>query len=95
MASNWEVANAAEPGDRIIWKGEKAPVENPKPSTVTRVIKEVAKITVEGDGPKGADVGFWVKKDGTTQVWHGDDPMGALDGIEHVDKDIYTQRLSK
>jgi hypothetical protein len=95
MASVWEVASEAESGDRIIWKGEKADVENPKPSTVTRVITEVGKITVAADGPRGADVGFWVEKDGTSRVWHGDENMGPVDGVELIDKEIYTRRFEK
>jgi len=95
MASVWEVASEAEPGDKIIWKGEKADVENPKPATVTRVILEKAKITVEAEGPQGADVGFWVENNGESRVWHGDDDMGPVDGMELVGKDISTRRFQK
>jgi hypothetical protein len=95
MASVWEVASEAEPRDRIIWKGEKSKVDNPNPSIVTRIITEEGKITVEAEGPKDADVGFWVKEDGTSRVWHGDDNMGPVDGVELIDKNIYTRRFKK
>jgi hypothetical protein len=95
MATVWEVAIQVEPGDRIIWRGEKAGVEKPKPATTTRVILELEKITVEGEGPRGADVGFWVKEDGTSRVWHGESNMGPVDDVELVDKDIYTKRFKK
>jgi hypothetical protein len=95
MTTVWDVASEAEPGDRIIWKGEKADVEDPKPSQISRVILERQKITLEADGPQGADVGLWVEKNGESHVWHGDHGMGPVDGVQLVDKDIYTRQFQR
>ena len=95
MTSVWDVASEAEPGDRIIRKGEKSDVENPKLSEVNRVILERQKITVEADGPQGADVGFWVEKNGESHVWHGEDSMGPVDGVQLIDKNRYTRQFQR
>lgn len=95
MASVWEVACEADPGDRMIWAGEKADVDNPKPSTVTRIIREVGKITIEAEGPRGADVGFWVEEAGPSRVWHGNHDMGPVDDVELVGKNLYTTQFEK
>jgi len=55
MESVWNVANEIELEDRIKWKGKTELVE-PEASTVTLVIMEHSKITVEADSLEGADV---------------------------------------
>jgi hypothetical protein len=95
MTTVWEVANEAKPGDQMKWKGEQAGDITPKANTVTRVVLEMEKITVEGEGPRGADVSFWVKRDGTSKVLHQGNGQGAVDCVELPDKGIETRHFSE
>jgi hypothetical protein len=93
MTTVWEVASEAETGDRIKWLGEDADVEQPEASAVTSVRQAEGKITVEAEGPRGAEVGMWVKQDGTSKVLHQGDGQGAVDGVELPDKGIGTRQF--
>ena len=93
MTTVWEVASEAEEGDRIKWVGDDADVDNPEASTVTRVLHEDGMLTVEADGPRGADVCFWVKEDGTSKVLYEGNGQGPVDAVELPNKNIGTRRF--
>ena len=93
MTTVWEVANEAEEEDRIKWFGEDTDVDNPKASTVTRVLHEDRMVTVEADGPRGANVSFWIKDDGTSKVLYKGTGQGPVDAVELPDKNIGTRRF--
>ncbi|WP_439026877.1 hypothetical protein [Haloarchaeobius sp. DT45] len=95
MATVWETATEAEEGDRIKWIGTDADVDNPIASTVTNVVQKRGKITVEATGPGGANVSFWVKEDGTSEVLYTGSGQGPVDAVELPDKNIGTRRFSE
>lgn len=93
MTTVWEVASEAETGDRIKWLSEDADVGNPEASTVTSVRHDDGKSTVGADGPKNADVGFWVKRSGISRGLYDGDGQGAVPGVKLPDKRIGTRRF--
>lgn len=95
MATLFELAQQTEPGDNIKWVGEKSDVDDPRPRTVTRVILEIGRITIEAEGPRGADVQFEVEKHGPSKATYQGQNQGEVDWAELVDKGISTRVQDK
>lgn len=88
MTSSYEVATQTEPNDELRWQGEKGTADNPKPRTVIRVVLEVGKVTVEAEGPKGGDVGFWVTRDGESRALFGGEGQGPIEWLANDTKGV-------
>lgn len=57
---------------------------------ITTIDREASRISVEGQTDNDVPVGFWVKDDGTSEVWYNEDQekMGELRRAEVPAKDL-------